>query len=73
MAKRLMTRAAALDMAARTIARSVPNLVDLIWVLESAGITRLADAVREQTRPAPMASDDGIPKPDSRLWARGKL
>jgi hypothetical protein len=73
MAKRPMTRAAATDAAARTIARSVPNLVDLIWLLEMAGITRLAEAVREHTCPAPVTGDDGIPKPDPRLWSRGKL
>lgn len=65
-----MGRTQALTCAAAIIAKHVPNLGDLILVLEAAGQLRLAGAIRNRMPPRAGGKVGGAAKPDPELWRR---
>ena len=62
-----MTRAQSLELAAGIIAARVSDLPALIGLLETAGQTRLAAALRVKMGGAP-ARVVGAPRPDAEFW-----
>jgi hypothetical protein len=67
-----VTRAEALEAAAREIARAVPDLKHLIDLLEAAGgVTRLAAALRA-VRPE-IAIGGGPRGLDAKMWLEGRV
>jgi head-tail adaptor len=63
-------RAEALAAAVAIINRSTSDLAELVRCLDSAGQTRLANALRIHLRGRP-AEIAGVPKPDIAMWLRG--
>ncbi len=56
--------------AAAIIASAVPNLGDLVLLLDAAGQLRLAAALRERQGKCTPRALVGVPKPDPEFWRR---
>jgi hypothetical protein len=67
-----MTRAQALAAAAVDIAKSVPDLVALISLLDIAGQRRLATALRGYVVALP-AEVGGKAHPNPEMWTKGRV
>jgi hypothetical protein len=63
-----MTRAEALEAAAAVIARAVPDIADLAMLLDTAGQTRLAAALRVRLA-GRVPGVGGEARPDPEMWA----
>jgi hypothetical protein len=68
-----MTRGQNLRVAAGMIRANVPDLRTLIGLLEDAGSRRLATELRRQMTVPEIRIDDGRPRIDPVLWAKGSV
>jgi hypothetical protein len=68
-----VTRNDNLGQAAALIARSVPELDHLLWLLELDGRHKRLVAAIKGHLPRKYPALVGAPQPDPRLWIRGRL
>jgi hypothetical protein len=67
-----MSRAEAFEAVVAVLAGSVPDLGNLVALLDVAGQKRFARALRAHYRRMP-AEIRGVPRPEAEIWLRGKL